>query len=76
MYRVYQVWNSSNDSLVGYAMSREMSSLSDVYEVLDDKIHIIMYLASQGKAVTAIGVGTREALEACAPQKFGLSSQL
>ena len=30
-------WNSSNDNLVGYAMSREeMSSLSDVYEVLED----------------------------------------
>ena len=30
-------WNSSNDAIVGYSMTREdMSSLRDVYELLDD----------------------------------------
>ena len=35
-------WNSSNDAIIGYSMTREdMSSLRDIYELLDDDFRYI-----------------------------------
>lgn len=38
-------WNSRNDSLVGYSMTRdELSSLRDIYKLLDDNYKYNLYI--------------------------------